>query len=311
MVEGELVCRIQEVDQLRQSEGLLPTGALPRSEEEMKPFGKYITEASASATRKNIRVDPYTICDLLKDPKPTRFIDLVKGDIPDATGKWVRDLERVFNAFENWFESQGGRKMHLTNIFADLVACKGRAPWAAWSGKAYRGVSRSRAVVSKYRFTGDVKTVNGNSWLIAKGTYKSRYEAQSWSDEWKTAEEFAKENNLSQLGTPIPVVFEVDLKKDESLLSADVIKKISGYGKREREVIRVGNKPIPVTIYVNAYSIVDAIDTDLLGLEVDKVMKQGPFKSIYDRAIRYVGVKGADALAKTKEFKKMVKDYDF
>ena len=281
----------------------------------LKDTGKFIKNElklnayyrKAEAEEKKVLDNPYTICDLLSDPKPNKFIDLIKGDVPDATAKWIDKLQEIKEAFDEWFESQGGRKMKMTNIFAEIVACKNRAPWAAWSGKAYRGVSRTTAVVSKYDFTGEVKKIGKNEWLVAKGTYKSRYEAQSWSDEWRTAEEFS-DTNMSNVENPIGVVFEVNLKRSDTLLSPDVVKKISGYGtgaKPEREVIRVGNDPIPVTIYVNATTIEDII----VGNSSSRNFGNKARMYVYDRAVGRLGVKGADAFAKTKIYKDLVKDF--
>ncbi len=253
--------------------------------------------------------NPYTICDLLSDPSPKRFTDLILNGLPDLSDypKWMKDLAEIKDAMEEWLETQGGRKVEMIKQFEKMVSCKNRAPWAAWSGKGYRGVSRSTAVIKKYEFTGEVKQEGRNEWLVAKGTYKSRYGAQSWSDEWKTASIFSH-LNIGDIQNPIGVVFEVDLKKSETLLSADVIKKISVYGKgedREREVIRVGNAVIPVKIYVNAEHIEDMINN----YRSDKYYGAKARMHVYDKAVALVGVRGADAFAKTKAFKTLVKDF--
>ena len=256
---------------------------------------------------KKILDNPYTICDLLSNPKPNKFINMIKGDIPDLSTPWIKKLYKIMEAFGDWFDSQGGRKITMINIFNEMVACKNRAPWASWSGKGYRGVTRSTAVVSKYDFTGEVKKIGKNEWLVAKGTYKSGYGAQSWSDVWRTAEEFST-NNLAQVENPIAVVLEVNLKRSDTLLSPDVIKQISMYGKgsvaAEREVIRVGNNPIPVTIYVSANSMED---WDLVSRAGDRNYDAKMY--VYDRAVVRLGVKGADAFAKTKVFRDLVKGY--
>jgi hypothetical protein len=260
------------------------------------------------AEEKKILANPYTICDLLANPKPSKFVDLIKGDVPDASAKWIDELEKVKEAFFDWFEAQGGRKARMIKVFHELMSCKNRAPWASWSGKAYRGVMRSTKIVSKYDFTGETKKIGNIEWLIAKGTYKSRYDAQSWSDEWRTAEEFAT-SNMSGLENPIGVIFEVNLKRTDTLLSPDVVKQISIYGKgvkKEREVIRVGNAPLPVAVYVNADSIVDGIVTNSSSKQFGKRSRE----YVYNRAATMIGVKGADAFAKTKEFKKLVKDFE-
>jgi hypothetical protein len=253
--------------------------------------------------------NPYTICDILSDPDPKRFTDLIRNGLPDLSDypKWMKDLAEIKDAMEEWLEVQGGRKVEMIKQFQKMVSCKNRAPWAAWSGKAWRGVSRSTSVVKKYEFTGEVKKDGKKEWLVAKGTYKSRYGAQSWSDEWKTAEAFSHQN-ISNLDNPIGVVFEIDLKKNESLLSADVIKKISIYGQgedREREVIRVGNAVTPVIIYVNAEHIEDMINN--YGSQKSHGARARMY--VYDKAVNLVGVRGADAFAKTKAFKTLVKDF--
>jgi len=256
---------------------------------------------------KKILDNPYTICDLLSNPKPNKFINTIKGDIPDLSVPWVKKLYKIMEAFGDWFDSQGGRKITMINLFNEMVACKNRAPWASWSGKGYRGVTRSTVMVSKYAFTGEVKKIGKNEWLVAKGTYKSQYGAQSWSDVWRTAEEFST-TNLAQVNNPIAVVLEVDLKRSDTLLSPDVIKQISMYGKgseaAEREVIRVGNSPIPVTIYVSAMSMVDIIDSGMTN-----VRNYDAKMYVYNRVVVLLGVKAADAFAKTKIFRDLVKGY--
>lgn len=272
----------------------------------MKDFKKYISEAKYVSEAKG--QTPYTVCDLLANPKPTKFIDLIKQELPHESGRWVKELDRVKEAFFDWFEAQGGHKARMIKVFYELMSCKNRAPWASWSGKAYRGVMRSTKIVSKYDFTGEVKKIGNIEWLIAKGIYKSRYEAQSWSDEWRTAREFATGNNMSGVENPIGVIFEVNLKKTDTLLSPDVVRQISMYGtgaKKEREVIRVGNAPLAVTVYVNADNIVDSIVTN----SSNKQFGNNARMYVYNRAVSKIGVKGADAFAKTKEFDKLVKDF--
>jgi len=253
--------------------------------------------------------NPYTICDILSDPDPKRFTDLILNGIPETsrTPKWMEDLLDIKNAMEEWLETQGGRKVEMVRAFTKMVSCKNRAPWAAWSGKGYRGVTRSPTIVKQYVFTEEIKKVGKNEWLVAKGTYKSRYGAQSWSDEWKTAEYFSG-TNMENLSNPIGVIFEVDLKKSETLLSADVIKKVSVYGKgekREREVIRVSNAPIPVTVYVLVSDIEDMITTSSGSRELGAKARM----AVYNKAVNLIGVKGADAFSKTKAFKGLVKDF--
>jgi hypothetical protein len=245
--------------------------------------------------QKKILENPYTICDLLSDPSPKRFIDLIRNGLVymDRYPKWMKDLAEIQDAMELWFDTQGGTrgdKAGIVKKFEKMVSCTNRAPWAAWSGKAWRGVGRGTAVVRNYQFTGEVKKIGKHEWLVAKGTYKSHYGAQSWSDEWKTAESFAGSDLSGEDKRLAFVVYEINLNRNESLLSPDVIKKISKYGtgaQREREVIRVGNNSIPVTIYVKAESI-----RWMVGVGKPK-----------DMIVKMIGMKGAEAFTKTRYFK--------
>lgn len=243
---------------------------------------------------KKILENPFTICDLLADPNPKRLIDLIKNGHPDigdgGIPKWLAKLYSIRDAFKQWFEQEGGSKTDMIKWFAEMVSCKNRAPWAAWNGKAWRGVVRSIRIVNGYKFTGEVKQIGKYEWLVAKGSYKGRYGAQSWSDEWKTVQKFSRtqHHNNTNTGDPVGVIFEIDLKKNESLLSADVIKKMSRYGKFEREVIRISNKTIPVTIYVKAIDIYNLLILDLSNDNYRKALT------------RMIGVDGVKAFAKTK-----------
>lgn len=281
----------------------------------LKGVGKDIQDAlkldpyyhKLEAGEKKTLANPYTICDLLSDPKPNRFIKLMKDGAPDAASKWIDKLNKVRDAFDEWFESEGGRKMKMTKVFTDIVACKNRAPWAAWSGKAYRGLTRTPSEASKYEYTGEIVKIGTEEWLVAKGTYKSRYEAQSWSDEWKTAENFSH-RNLGEIRDPIAVVFEVELKESDTLLTPDVAKMISNYGRYEREVIRVGNQPLPVKVYVNARDMEDIIEKDLFRMYKGG-SKESRSKFLRDRAVAHIGAKGAEAFAKTKYFDRLIKGF--
>jgi hypothetical protein len=114
---------------------------------------------------------------------------------------------------------------------------------------------------------------------------------------------------MSDVKNPISVIFEVNLKSSDTLLSPDVIKQISIYGKgvdsREREVIRVGNAPLPVTVYVKVGNIEDIIVLN----SSTRTMGNKAKMYVYNRAVSRLGVKCADAFAKTKAFKQLVKDF--
>lgn len=258
----------------------------------MKSFSSHITEET--------EVKPYTICDVLRDIGPgTRFIDLINNGPPKGTAAWIKDLEKVQKAFHRWFNSVGGNKKSSIDVFKKMVACPNRASWASWSGKAYRGVPQHRAQVSKHTFTG-VKTIFGREWLVAKGTYKSRYEAQSWSPDLSVAERFARESVEEGVGGSagrnIPVVMEVSLGAKDTLLNPFTIKTISRFRDTESEVIRVGNNPIDVTMYISADYLVEAIE--------DAHFKSNLPDSAFSRVVvAFVGAKGAEILMKTDTYK--------
>jgi hypothetical protein len=395
-----LVEKVQAVDQLQQSQGVLSTGTLPRQKEEVKSFHNHLHEKADSNFRKleadRLRIEaiialkdalkkpnlakqtknylqdkirwyksidynssifkgadfakiiwelrdipnaikyvlkqnadyrrneqkdkemlenPPTICDLLSDPSPKKFIDLIHDGAPDwtapyaGTPRWMTNLNNIKDAFDNWFEMQGGAKATIVRQFEKMVSCKNRAPWASWSGKAWRGVTRNMPVIKKYEFTGEVKNINGKQWLVATAKYKSRYGAQSWTDDWRIATHFS-ESNVGDVKDPVGVIFELDLKREESLLSPDVIKKISQYGMgkaKEREVIRISDKITTVKIYVSPSDIATNMSGPAIeyGLEYGNKAKE----YVYNKAVNLIGKKGADAFSKTKEFKDLVKDF--
>ena len=267
------------------------------------------------AKEKKARQMETTICELLSEKTPTRFVDFVKGKIEVPYTRnlrlpWVVRLEKILGAFSEWFQSIGGTKFHMIREFSDMVSCKDRAAWASYQGKAYRGVGRSPSKIKNLRFTGEVRKINGMEWLVAKGTYKSKYEAQSWTDEWETARKFAQSGTTKGvIGESISVVYETDLKRSDTLLSPDVIKKISQYGSAEREVIRVGNKPIPVTVLVDANSIALWVEEGRLldGTRPFK-NKEQVVKHIDGKATTLLGATGAKAFANTVDYRDLMKN---
>ena len=264
---------------------------------------------------KEILDNPVTICDILSDPTPKRLITLIKGNAKevldlsygDANPRWVKELDAISDEFNTWFESQGGSKKNMVTKFTDMVSCKNRAPWASYDGKAYRGVARSIGRIKNYKFINNVKQEGSTTWLIAKGSYKSRYGAQSWTDSWKMAVDFAlRGGNIAGHNDPVGIVFEVNLKPKETLLSPDVISKVSGY-KEEREVIRVGDTPLPVTIYVNMKSIKRWLIS--VTPRISETDTRGSLRKKWiDKMIVLFGVETTDSLKDIPEFNKMLND---
>jgi hypothetical protein len=264
---------------------------------------------------KEILDNPVTICDILSDPTPNRFMTLIKGNAKEVLGlsyedadpRWVKELDAISDEFQTWFESQGGSKRNMVTKFTDMVSCKNRAPWASYDGKAYRGVARSIGRIKNYNFINKVKQEGSTTWLIAKGSYKSRYGAQSWTDNWKIAVDFAlRGGNIAGHNDPVGIVFEVDLKPKDTLLSPDVISKVSGY-KEEREVIRVSDTPLPVTIYVNMKSI--KMWLVHVTPRINENDTRGTLRKKWlDKMVVLFGVKTTDSLIAIPEFNKMLND---
>jgi hypothetical protein len=231
----------------------------------MKTDTKAGKEAKASVAK--IRANPITICDILADEKDRRFVSLMKDGGPEVAlsthrglvGRsigtedieaigWVQRLNAVSTDMGEWFDQQGGKKQTSVNAIRDCAACRGRAAWTKWSGKAYRGVGRSIGRIKRYTYTGEMIRRNNATWLVAKVNYKGKYGAQSWTPSWNSAAGFNE-------GGDIQVVLEVELKEGETFLRPEVIDKISGY-KGEKEVIRVSDRMVPATAYVKLYDIV-------------------------------------------------------
>lgn len=214
---------------------------------------------------------PITLCDIMKSPDSETFIELLVGGGPsevalqmlkkeqgidilyidDTEGiPWIRSLQSKTDKLANWFSQEGGPKQDSIGVIRECMACKGRAAWTKWGGKAYRGVGRSIQRIKRYEYTGDIVKMKGSTWLVAKVNYKGRYGAQSWTPDLNVAAGF-------RLGGGIQVVLEVELKENETFLRPEVIEQVSEY-KNEREVIRVSDRMVPATAYVKLFDILDA-----------------------------------------------------
>lgn len=225
---------------------------------------------SRELVRKMKAMRPITLCDIMKSPDQRRFIELLRdgasepvlqilkkeqgidilynddmNDIP-----WMRSLGSKADKLANWFSQEGGPKQDSISVIRECMACKGRAAWSKWSGKAYRGVGRSMQRIKRYEYTGETVKMDGATWLVAKVNYKGRYGAQSWTPDWKSAAGF-------RLGGGIQVVLEVELKEDETFLRPEVIEQVSEF-KGEKEVIRVSDRMVPAKAYVKLFDILDA-----------------------------------------------------
>jgi hypothetical protein len=189
----------------------------------MKSFKKHLAEAIANPS----------ICDLLKLPTAKAFIERLEIS---------KDLKAYWNALNLWFYQSGDTKRFMGKI-VEMGMCPNKAKWASWSGKGYRGLTKPKKWAKKLQYTGETVVKGEYLYLVANGIYQSRYTAQSWTNDFEVAVSFANSDR------DIPVVIEIELTRENTLFSPESSVAFSGFG--ESEIIRVGNKPTKVKVYVN------------------------------------------------------------
>jgi len=251
-----------------------------------KHFGTKETKSKTPIDDKTMKevLKPVTICDILSEPSPKHLEILVKSDDevdywnqylqskklnPFAYGflnppKWVNDLFIYKNALRQWFEAQGGSKRHIVTKIFRMASCKNKAPWASWSGVAWRGLFRSLAVVSKkYTITGEVVKRGGDTWLVGAAKYKSRYPVQSWTNSFETATDFTDPDmSTSDRNSGCGVILETSISKEEGFLSPQASNKVSKGDHsefKESEVIRCSSKEITVKAYIKMNGLANAV----------------------------------------------------
>ena len=222
---------------------------------------------SRELVRKMKAMRPITLCDIMKSPDQRRFVELLLYGASEAALQilkkeqgidilynddmndipWMRSLQSKAAKLANWFSQEGGPKQDSISVIRECMACKDRAAWSKWSGKAYRGVGRSVQRIKRYEYTGETLWKDDSMWVVANVNYKGKYGAQSWTPNWNTASGF-------NLGGDIQVILEVELKEDETFLRPEVIEKVSEY-KGEKEVIRVSDRMVSAKAYVKLYDI--------------------------------------------------------
>ena len=259
-----------------------------------KHFGTKETKSKTPIDDKTMKevLKPVTICDILSEPSPKHLEMLVKSDDevdywnqylqskklnPFAYDflnppKWIDDLFIYKNALRQWFEAQGGSKKHIVTKIFRMASCKNKAPWASWSGVAWRGLFRSLAVVSKkYTITGEVVKRGGDSWLVGAAKYKSKYPVQSWTNSFDTAVVFARPDYAQYLSkhdseSGCGVILETSISKEEGFLSPQASNKVSKGEHsdfKESEVIRCSSKEIAVKAYINMNRLVNAVVNEM------------------------------------------------
>jgi hypothetical protein len=170
------------------------------------------------------------------------------GPVPD----WVRELWKYGEALKTWFHTEKGNKDHFIPKIVEMASCKNRAPWASWSGKAWRGLTRSVRLIATYKMTDKIDIWGGRYWLIGMTSYKSKYAIQSWTTRQKNTLEFAEQTVMTP-STDFGVVLETNITKEEGFLSPEIT---NTNVFEEFEVIRISNKETIVKAYVDVQHIV-------------------------------------------------------
>ncbi len=114
--------------------------------------------------------------------------------------------------------------------------------------KAKKTKSETR-FVSNPKYTGETVIKGEYLFLVANATYQSRYTAQSWTNDFAVAMSFANSD------LDIPVIMEIELTRENTLFSPESSVTLSGFG--EAEIIRVGNRPTKVKVYVNIQFMIE------------------------------------------------------
>jgi hypothetical protein len=259
----------------------------------MKSFNEYITEAKAAPSAvpevtpkliaKVAAMKPMTICDLLKQGKPDTLKRTMSGSfweesvarilkVTKLTGsvlhkfkkpKWVSEIEGYGSALRQWYERQGGNKADIIPLIMQMAACKNRAKWAKWSGKAWRGFRRNPAQIKgAYEFTDKIAKLSSGSdpCIVAKVKYRSKYPIQSWSSSMKVAEAFAVNDNADEVGT-IGVMIQADITEKEGFLSPKASEFLNDGMHDEDEVLRIGNEAKEMPAYIIISTLVDTLVT--------------------------------------------------
>lgn len=208
-------------------------------------------------------------------------------------------------ALKDWFNHDTNKIDLAVEALRKIASCPNRASWAATpTMKGYRGLRKELADIKNYSFTGEVfkPTQHGGRILfaVAKGMYKSKMPIQSWSENFIVAHNFGVTSNTMIDGEVYPrsgsiaVIQSATIDTKEIGLTPTISRALSKW-RSEDEIIRVSNKPLPVTIYVSVE-------------DVKKTMKHNS-ENINDarRFAREVfGVSAGDRLMNIPEFRKVV-----
>jgi hypothetical protein len=210
---------------------------------DLTPYMK-LTEAA------NPKKEPI-ICELLSKPTEEAFVNMAHRPVSSGMGL----LKKYSSALIYYFDSTI-RKPSVHNAIIEMCKCKNRANWTySFDNQlVWRGFSKTaRYLAETFKFTGELVEFNGVEYLVATGTYKSEHPIQSWSYEFRVAQQFTNYTIPSFVEDTIQTIIEYRIKRQETFLTPDVIRQISAHTE-EKEVLRVSNTPIQVRAYVSLWS---------------------------------------------------------
>ena len=262
----------------------------------MKDFIDYLQEATKTTKGP-------TICELLSQPTEEAFVNMAYRPVSSGMGS----LKKYSSALIYYFDSTI-RKPSVHNAIIEMCKCKNRANWTySFDNQlVWRGFSKTaRYLAEKFKFTGELVEFNGVEYLVATGTYKSEHPIQSWSYEFRVAQEFTNYSPPSDEDV-IQTIIEHRIKRQETFLTPDVIRQISAYTE-EKEILRVSNTPIQVRAYVSLWSAWGSLVDFSIGNADERDIKT--FKT------RLAKITGEDALKRMstsnlwKHFEKKVSKY--
>ena len=262
---------------------------------DLTPYMK-LTEAA------NPKKEP-TICELLSQPTEEAFVNMAHRPISSGMGS----LKKYSNALNDYFDSSV-RKSSVHDAILEMCKCKNRANWTYSFDNipVWRGFNKTpRYLAETFKFTGELVELNGVEYLVATGTYKSEHPIQSWSYEFRVAQEFTNYSRPSDEDV-IQTIIEHRIKRQETFLTPDVIRQISAHTE-EKEILRVSNTPIQVRAYVSLWSA--------WGNLVDFSIGNADERDIKTFKTRLAKITGEDALKRIitsnlwKHFEKKVSKY--
>lgn len=191
------------------------------------------------------------ICWYLSQPTPREIRYQIDVSNFSGMSRVPAPIRKYVMALRRWFSTRLKTKETFLPAILEMAKCPNRASWTKYSGIALRGVVRTADQLKEVEMTGKIVKPDGVlECFVAKGTYESVFEAQSWTTKFLIANDFA---NINANANNCPVVYEAKLKPNETFFNPDDLQKTIGTPKGMVpifETIRIGNNPISVNMYL-------------------------------------------------------------